>query len=81
MFLSQFPSMFPLLTYSQSLIPLICRLPETLKKKEKQDFDSTNTGTVRGTAWYSLATRGLVIGGRFGGGVGSMVHCNSYSDD
>ena len=36
---------------------------------------------VRGTAWYSLATRGLVLGGGVGGGVGSMVHCNSYSDD
>ena len=23
---------------------LICRLPETLKTKEKQDFDSTDTG-------------------------------------
>ena len=36
--------------------------------------------TVRGTAWYSLATRGLVVGGGVGGGVGSMVHCNGYSD-
>ena len=36
--------------------------------------------TVRGTAWYSLATRGLVKGGGVGGGVGRMVHCNSYSD-
>ena len=35
---------------------------------------------VRGTAWYSLATRGLVLGGGVGGGVGRMVHCNSYSD-
>ena len=35
---------------------------------------------VRGTAWYSLATRGLVIGGGVGGGVGRMLHCNSYSD-
>ena len=25
---------------------LICSLPETLKTKDKQDFDSTNTGTV-----------------------------------
>ena len=38
-------------------------------------------GDVRGTAWYSLATRGLVLGGGVGGGVGRMVHCNSYSDD
>ena len=37
--------------------------------------------SVRGTAWYSLATRGLVLGGGVGGGVGSMVHCNRYSDD
>ena len=36
---------------------------------------------VRGTARYSLATRGLVMGGGVGGGVGRMVHCNSYSDD
>ena len=35
---------------------------------------------VRGTAWYSLATRGLVIGGGVGGGVGRMFHCKSYSD-
>ena len=39
------------------------------------------TDAVRGTAWYSLATRGLVLGGGVGGGVGRMVHCNSYSDD
>ena len=37
--------------------------------------------TVRGTAWYSLVTRGLVMGGGVGGGVGRMVHCNSYSDN
>ena len=36
---------------------------------------------VRGTAWYSLATRGLVMGGGVGGGVGRMVHCDSYSDN
>ena len=36
---------------------------------------------VRGTAWYSLATRGLVMGGGVSGGVGRMMHCNSYSDD
>ena len=36
---------------------------------------------VRGSAWYSLATRGLVMGGGVGGGVGRMVHCNSYSDN
>ena len=35
---------------------------------------------VRGTAWYSLATRGLVMGGGVGGGVGRMFHCKSYSD-
>ena len=40
-----------------------------------------NQNPVRGTAWYSLATRGLVMGGGVGGGVGRMVHCNSYSDD
>ena len=38
-------------------------------------------GVVRGTAWYSLATGGLVLGGGVGGGVGRIVHCNSYSDD
>ena len=27
-------------------LSLICRLPETLKKKEKQRFDSISTGTV-----------------------------------
>ena len=37
--------------------------------------------SVRGTAWYSLATRGLVLGGGVGGGVGRMVHCNGYSDN
>ena len=37
--------------------------------------------SVRGTAWYSLATGGLVLGGGVGGGVGRMVHCNSYSDN
>ena len=41
---SQFPSMFSLLTYSQSFFFLICQSPETLKTKEKQEFDSTNTG-------------------------------------
>ena len=35
---------------------------------------------VRGTAQYLLSTRGLVGGGRVGGGVGSMVHCKGYSD-
>ena len=40
----------------------------------------SSTPRVRGTAWYSLATRGLVLGGGVGGGVGRMVHCNSYSD-
>ena len=35
---------------------------------------------VRGTAWYSLATRGLVMGDGVGGGVGSMVSCNGYSN-
>ena len=39
-----------------------------------------NEVSVRGTAWYSLATRVLVIGGGVGGGVGRVVHCNSYSD-
>ena len=38
------------------------------------------TESVRGTAWYLLATRGLVMGGGVGGGVGRMVHCKSYSD-
>ena len=40
-----------------------------------------SAGAVRGTAWYSLATRGLVLGGGVGGGVRRMVHCNGYSDD
>ena len=39
-----------------------------------------SSAIVRGTAWYSLATRGLVIGGGVGGGVGRMVYCNSYSN-
>ena len=38
-------------------------------------------GSCQGYCLYSLATRGLVLGGGVGGGVGSMVHCNSYSDD
>ena len=46
MLLLQFPSMFPLLNYSQSFLFLICQSPETLKTKEKPDFDSTDTGTV-----------------------------------
>src|SRR6202000_2912593 len=36
--------MFPSLTYSQSFFFLICRSPKTLKTKEKQDFDSIDTG-------------------------------------
>ena len=43
---SQFPSKFLSLTYFSITLSLICSLPETLKMKEKQDFDSTNTGTV-----------------------------------
>ena len=46
MFLRLFPSMFPLLTYSQSFPFLICWSPETFKTKEKQDFDSIDTGAV-----------------------------------
>ena len=46
MFLRLFPSMFPLLTYSQSFFSFICRSPETLKTKAEQDFDSIDTGTV-----------------------------------
>ena len=46
-----------------------------------QEFKTLGMDNVRGTAWYSLATRGLVIGGGVGGGVGRMVHCNSNSDD
>ena len=41
---------------------------------------SGNWTCVRGAAQYLLDTRGLVVGGGVGGGVGSMVHCNSYSD-
>ena len=37
-------------------------------------------GCVRCTAQYLLSTRGLVGGGGVGGGVGRMMHCNSYSD-
>ena len=44
MLLLQFPSMFPLLTYSQLFLSLTCRSPKTLKTKEKQDFNSTDTG-------------------------------------
>ena len=36
--------MFPLLTHPQSFFFLICLTPETLKTKEEQDFDSTDTG-------------------------------------
>src|ERR1700743_3137785 len=41
---SQFPSMFPLLTYSQTFFSLSADHPRHFKKKGKQDFDSTNTG-------------------------------------
>ena len=37
-------------------------------------------GCVRGTAQHLLSTRGLVGRGGVGGGVGRMVHCDSYSD-
>ena len=46
MFLSQFPSMFLLLTYFQSFFFLICWLPKTLKMKEKQDLIQLIQGTV-----------------------------------
>ena len=46
-----------------------------------QEARCQEIGLVRVTAWYSLSTRGLVVGGGVGGGVGSMVHCNSYSDN
>ena len=35
---------------------------------------------VRVTAQYLLSTRGLVVRGGVGGGVGSMVHCKSCSN-
>ena len=41
---SPFPSMFPLTNLFSIILFLICSLPKTLKTKEKQDFDSTNTG-------------------------------------
>ena len=43
-------------------------------------FVELHDATVRGTAWYSLATRGLVMGGGVGGGVGRMVCCSSHSN-
>ena len=52
-----------------------------LKVSEKDPKEEVEKLNVRGTAWYSLATRGLVLGGGDGGGVGRMVHCNRYSDD
>ena len=40
-------SLYVFLTNLFSMIPfLICQLPKTLKMKDKQDFDSTNTGKV-----------------------------------
>ena len=44
MFLSQFPSMLSLANLFSIIHSLICQLPKTLKTKEKQDSDSTNTG-------------------------------------
>ena len=52
-----------------------------LDQRDKELHQLCSQSHVRGTAWYSLATRGLVIGGEVGGGVGRMVYCNSYSDD
>ena len=43
MFLLQFPSMFPLLTYSQSFFPYLPTTQDTQDKGEA-GFDSTNTG-------------------------------------
>ena len=56
-----------------------------LKKNMRQTLNNSRLTSitdlaVRGTAWYSLATRGLVMGGGVGGGVGRMVYCNSYSN-
>ena len=69
----------PALSWALCLVPAKkngrVELAEELEMRE-------GTGLiVRGTAWYSLATRGLVMGGGVGGGVGRMMHCNSYSDD
>ena len=55
-------------------------LPLTQEFKTLGMDDYLWVQAVRGTAWYSLATRGLVLGGGVGGGVGRMVHCKSYSD-
>ena len=42
--------------------------------------ESSRTKGVRGAAQYLLDTRGLVVGGGVGGGVGRMLHCNGYSN-
>ena len=51
-----------------------------LREADEERARDLQEGSVRGTAWYSLATRGLVIGGGVGGGVGRMVCCSSYSN-
>ena len=65
-------------------------VPKKCKKKEKIWLNSLYKlpfillkmpQFIRVTAWYSLGTRGLVGRGGVGGGVGSMVCCNSYSND
>ena len=63
-----------------TLVKLLLKMSRKMGKKLKEPGKTLSEG-VRGTAWYSLATRGLVLGGGVGGGVGRMVHCNSYSDD
>ena len=64
-------SFMPLSPFVQSTLPQGGTLLGVVLSPDK---------TVRGTAWYSLATRGLVMGGGVGGRVGRMVCCNSYSN-
>ena len=49
-------------------------------KMDKIQASACKGESVGGTAWYSVATRGLVLGGDVGGRVGRMVCCNSYSN-
>ena len=66
------------------LVPISEGIPQDVQDsfgvQESQEGLQDLHLAVRGAAWYSLATRGLVMGGGVGGGVGRMVRCNSYSN-